>query len=101
MRVPIHPRLLRAAELLLQHDISPQQAVILSACTSDPAPRMTDLAKLCGVSTAAMTGSIDRMAALGWVERGFASDDRRAITVTLTMEGAAIVKKLNDQISTL
>jgi DNA-binding MarR family transcriptional regulator len=101
MRTPLDPRITRACHVLLQHRISPQQAVILSACASDAPPTMTVLSTLCCVTTAAMTGSIDRMVRRGWINREHSTDDRRSITLELTSLGAAVIAKLNNAISTL
>lgn len=93
--------IIRVSKALLIHDISPQQAIIPDACSQDPPPIMGTLSELCGITTAAMTGSIDRMTALGLVARQPKQFDRRSIQIVLTSAGQDLITKLNDTVSTL
>lgn len=52
---------------------------------------MTDISRKMGNSTAAATGLIDRLEKLGYVEREHSVDDRRKVTVSLTVEGHKLV----------
>jgi DNA-binding MarR family transcriptional regulator len=97
----LDPSIYRACQSLMAHGISPQQAIILSACASDSPPIMSHLATLCGVSTAAMTGSIDRLVALGYVERQPKEGDRRSILIATTPLGTSVIVKLNNTASKL
>jgi DNA-binding MarR family transcriptional regulator len=97
----LDPSIYRACQSLLAHGISPQQAIILSACASDSPPIMSHLATLCGVSTAAMTGSIDRLIAIGYVERQPKEGDRRSILIATTPLGSSVIVKLNNTASKL
>lgn len=97
----LDPTILRASKALLSQSISAQQAVVLSACATDRPPNMTDLSRLCGVTTASMTGTIERMIALGWVKRTYDETDRRVINVVLTDAGQNKIDSLNNAISTL
>jgi len=98
----LDPSIYRACQSLLAHGISPQQAIILSACSSeDSPPIMSHLAALCGVSTAAMTGSIDRLVAMGYVERQPKEGDRRSILIATTPLGSSVILKLNNTASKL
>ncbi len=56
--------------------------------------RMTDLARFINVTTAAVTGIIDRLVRDGYVKRQSDSRDRRIIKVSLTAEGNSVVQKM-------
>ena len=49
------------------------------------------LARVCAISPAAMSGWVDRMVALGLVERETDPEDRRSQVIGLTFEGARIL----------
>ena len=52
---------------------------------------MTDLARFMNVSTAAMTGVVDRLVRDGYAKRENDLKDRRAVKVRLTDKGAKII----------
>jgi DNA-binding MarR family transcriptional regulator len=58
---------------------------------------MTHLARLMRVTTAAMTGIVDRIVREGYVVRTYDADDRRIIKIKLTVKGQDLVKKINEQ----
>lgn len=63
---------------------------------------MSEIAQRMGHSTAAATGLIDRLEALGHVKRMHAKDDRRKVLVQITESGAALVAEVReDMISNL
>lgn len=53
--------------------------------------KLTDLATLCGVSTAAITGQADRLEKAGYAKREHLSLDRRAINLVITPKGLSIL----------
>jgi DNA-binding MarR family transcriptional regulator len=55
------------------------------------------LAKHCGVSRAAMTGLLDGLEEEGYVERDSHPSDRRALTITLTLEGQRFLDRITPQ----
>lgn len=57
--------------------------------------KMKDLADFMRVTTAAMTGLVDRLVKYGYCVRVFDPQDRRIIKVRLTSKGAGSVKKIN------
>lgn len=59
--------------------------------------KATELAAAAGFTTAACTGMIDRAEAAGWLARGRDPNDRRAIPVTLTPRGRALVEGMKPQ----
>ncbi len=69
------------------------QFAILNFLSTEGEHKMTDMAKFMNVSTAAITGIIDRLAMSGYVVRKPDPDDRRITRVRLTSKGADLVKK--------
>ncbi|MFA4991981.1 MAG: MarR family transcriptional regulator [Candidatus Omnitrophota bacterium] len=59
--------------------------------------RMTDLARSMSVSTAGMTGIVDRLVRCGYIARGLEPKDRRVIKTKLTQRGEAIVGRIKEQ----
>lgn len=59
--------------------------------------KMTDLAHFMGVSTAAMTGIVDRLVRARFALRTFDPKDRRITKIRLTTKGEELVKKNNQQ----
>ena len=77
--------------------ITMPQFVVLEILHREGQSRMTDLARLINVSTAAMTGIVDRLVRDGYVARASDPDDRRIIKVGLTAKGSRAVKNIIDQ----
>ena len=77
--------------------ITMPQFVALEILHREGQSRMTDLARLINVSTAAMTGIVDRLVRDGYVQRASDPDDRRIIKVDLTAKGSRAVKTIIDQ----
>ncbi|MCM8787969.1 MAG: MarR family transcriptional regulator [Candidatus Omnitrophica bacterium] len=59
--------------------------------------KMSDIANYVGVSTAALTGIIDRLARDKYVTRVYPERDRRIIKVRLLSKGKEIIEKINSQ----
>lgn len=55
---------------------------------------MSDMAHNMNVTTAAMTGIIDRLVRDGYVARSHDNNDRRVIWIKLTAKGSSIVKSI-------
>lgn len=72
------------------------QILILQQLISRDSLRMTDIADFMKVSTAAVTGIVDRMVKSGYVVRGFDQNDRRIIRIKATFKGVALMKRLNN-----
>lgn len=82
---------------LYKGKISLPQYLIMDFLNRQGEAKMTDIARFMKVSTAAMTGFIDRLINYGYVVRGFDKADRRIIKVRLTAKGLALVKKITSQ----
>jgi len=73
------------------------QFLILGFLHNNGDSKMCGIAKFMSVTTAAMTGMVDRLEKYGYVERESEPEDRRIINVSLTHKGLELVKKINDQ----
>lgn len=87
----------RQADELYKGKITLQQFLILNLLHKESQPKMTALAHFMGVTTAAMTGVVERLVREGYVVRESQLDDRRIIKVRLTSKGTELVIKVNEQ----
>ena len=77
--------------------ITLSQFVVLDILVRDGETRMTDLARLINVTTAAITGVVERLVKSGYVERISDPADRRIIKVRHTSKGGKIVQSVAGQ----
>lgn len=70
------------------------QFLVLEMLTHKAEVKMSDLARDMGVTTAAMTGAVERLVRDGYVERVTDERDRRIVKVRLTSKGARGIKNL-------
>lgn len=77
--------------------ITMPQFLILDHLEREGESTMTNLAHFTNVTTAAMTGFVERLVRDGYVKRGFDSRDRRIIKVSLTAKGRLAVKEITHQ----
>ncbi len=68
------------------------QFVVLDMLTRNGATSMSDLARAINVTTAAMTGIVERLVRDGYAARENDADDRRIVKVRPTAKGTRIVK---------
>jgi len=87
----------RQVNELYKGKITLPQFLILDFLHRQDESKMSALAHFMGVTTAAMTGIVDRLVRDGFVVRGSQPEDRRIIKVKLTSKGAELVKKVNAQ----
>jgi len=70
------------------------QLAILELLYKSGELNMSDMARLMSVTTAAMTGIVDRLVREGYVARTAVPDDRRIIKIKLTARGEKIIKNV-------
>jgi DNA-binding MarR family transcriptional regulator len=70
------------------------QFFVLELVNRQGEAKMSDLAKFVNVTTAAMTGIVERLFKNGYVLRIDEPDDRRIIKIKLTPKGAKVVKDM-------
>lgn len=87
----------RQTNELYKGKITLPQFLVLEFLETDGEVKMKDIAQFMHVSTAAMTGIVDRLVREGYVVRAFDAVDRRIIKAKLTVRGSSIVKKINEQ----
>lgn len=87
----------RQVNELSKGKITLPQFLILSFLESHKDSKMSGLAHFMSVSTAAMTGMVDRLVKYGYAERKQEPGDRRVIKIKLTSKGNELVKKINRQ----
>lgn len=86
----------RQEDELFTGKITIQQMLILDYLDNIEQAKMSDLAGVMNVTTAAMTGIINRLVKSGYVARAFDQDDRRIINVKTTSKGHELVKKIKE-----
>ncbi len=77
--------------LLKRHACSLDHLILLAYLRDEPST-MTAVSKRIGRTTAAATGSIDRLSAMGLVSRYHDAQDRRQVYAQLTAKGLALLK---------
>ena len=82
---------------LYRGKITLPQFLILNFLSQQNESRMTDLAHFMHVTTAAMTGIVDRLVRDNYALRAYDPKDRRIIKINLTPKGSLLVKKINQQ----
>lgn len=87
----------RQGNELYKGKITLPQFVILDFLLNRQTANMTEIASFMGVSTAAITGIVDRLVKYGYVIRVPDLQDRRIIKIMLTAEGSTLTKKINQQ----
>ena len=82
---------------LYKGKITLPQFLILGFLHNNGDSKMCGIAKFMSVTTAAMTGMVDRLEKYGYVKRGHDPKDRRIIKIILTQKGMDLIKKINDE----
>ena len=59
----------------------------IMALVSEESKSMTAISKACGMSAASLTGAVDRLEKIGYVQRRHDTKDRRTIFINLTPKG--------------
>src|SRR5688572_13402577 len=91
VREVIEAASLLGTHLWLQIDVTVPQRELLVALNARGPLRPGYLAKAIGVSSASVTGILDRLEERGYIERVADPSDRRATSVRLTPAGAAVL----------
>lgn len=87
----------RLVSALYKGKITLPQFLILEFLHREDESKMTALAHFMNVTTAAMTGIVERLVRAGYIIRTYEAQDRRIIKVKLTAQGIDLVKKINQQ----
>lgn len=87
----------RQANELYKGKITLPQFLVMDFLNEKGESKMTGLADFMHVSTAAMTGTVERIIKYDYAQRVYDPGDRRIIRIKLTGKGAALVRKVNRQ----
>ena len=87
----------RQTNELYKGKITLPQFLILEFLSKKGESKMKDLAIFMKVTTAAMTGIVDRLVRYSYVARSYDPGDRRIIKIAMTVRGQKLVKKINEQ----
>jgi DNA-binding MarR family transcriptional regulator len=87
----------RQVSKLYKCELTLPQILILDFLNQQGETKMTDMAHFMRVTTAAMTGPVDRLVRDGYATRVYDPADRRVIKIKLTAHGNELVKKINEQ----
>jgi DNA-binding MarR family transcriptional regulator len=82
---------------LFKGKITLPQFLLLEFLQKEGESRMTDVAHFINVTTAAVTGIVERLVRDGYLVRSYDTADRRIIRVNLTAKGNALIKKMDQQ----
>ena len=87
----------RQANELYKGKITLPQFLILDFLNKKGECKMTEIAHFMHVTTAAMTGIVERIIKCDYVQRVYDPKDRRVVKIRLTAKGCELVKKVNRQ----
>jgi len=87
----------RLVNELYKGKITLPQFLLLEFLQREGESKMTALAHFMNVTTAAMTGIVERLVRDGYVVRAYQAQDRRIIKIELTFQGIDLVKRINQQ----
>ncbi len=87
----------RQSNELYKGKITLPQFLILEVLNREGEQKMSALAAIMCVSTAAVTGLVDRLVKYNYVVRVFDPADRRIIRIKLTAGGLSLVRKVTQQ----
>ena len=77
--------------------LTPPQFIVLDLLYRRRESKMTEMARLLNVTTAAMTGIVDRLVRDGYAVRANEPADRRIIKIKLTQKGTSTAKRILEE----
>ncbi len=80
-----------------QFGVTSRQATLLALVRALPDASLSDLAAEEGISTAALSGHVDRLVRRGLVERRRSDVDRRRVGLELTDDGARVLRSVRER----
>lgn len=87
----------RQSDELFKGKITLPQFLLLGFLHKRGACKMKELAFFLRVTTAAVTGVVDRLVKYGYARRVYEPQDRRVIKIELTSKGGGLLKKIYQQ----
>ena len=83
-----------------QLGVTSRQVTLLWLVRSRPGLSLTELAAEEGITTPALSGHVDRLERAGLIERVRSEEDRRRVGLTLTAEGARLLRRVRSRRTT-
>lgn len=90
------PRLIDYTGIVRQMKLSTTEAFILQYLHNNGSQRGTDIVKVTGLTTSAITQICDKLVHEGLIERNRSETDRRYVNITITEKGIQVLKQLTD-----
>jgi DNA-binding MarR family transcriptional regulator len=89
----VHDLMAKQLKELTGSDVTFSQLKLLKMVAATGGYSVSNLAQFMGVSTAAASRAVDRLVKRGLLNREEAADDRRAVQLSLTQEGADLLEQ--------
>ncbi|BFH65318.1 MarR family winged helix-turn-helix transcriptional regulator [Paenibacillus azoreducens] len=93
------PRLIDYTGIVRQMKLSTTEAFILQYLHSKGSQRGTDIVKVTGLTTSAITQICDKLVQEELIERNRSETDRRYVNITITDKGLKVLRQLSDMSS--
>ncbi|MEC0372688.1 MarR family winged helix-turn-helix transcriptional regulator [Paenibacillus chibensis] len=90
------PRLIDYTGIVRQMKLSTTEAFILQYLQNNGSQRGTDIVKVTGLTTSAITQICDKLVQEELIERNRSETDRRYVNITITAKGTHVLKQLSD-----
>ncbi|MGN7494220.1 MarR family winged helix-turn-helix transcriptional regulator [Paenibacillus sp. SAF-054] len=90
------PRLIDYTGIVRQLKLSTTEAFILQYLQNNGSQRGTDIVKVTGLTTSAITQICDKLVQEELIQRSRSETDRRYVNITITGKGSQILKRLSD-----
>lgn len=84
----------RAFREVKKYKLTVPQSIVLRALAFEGRHSLAGLSEQVGMSTSSVSGIVDRLESMEWVERRRDQKDRRVVWVDLTPEGRSFVKQV-------
>lgn len=82
-------------------EISFSQFMLLIHLDGAPAITMTAISRMMHHTTAASTGLVDRLRAIGYVQREHDKKDRRRVLISITPKGSRFITKVKEEMAAI
>lgn len=90
------PRLIDYTGIVRQMKLSTTEAFILQYLQNNGSQRGTDIVKVTGLTTSAITQICDKLVHEELIERNRSETDRRYVNITITDKGTRVLRLLSD-----
>ncbi len=85
----------RAFSEVKKYNLTVPQSIVLQVLSFEGKQPLAGLSEETGMSTSTLSGIVDRLEGMGYVNRQRDQADRRVVWIDLTLEGKSFVKKVH------